>query len=277
MEEIQAGLRGVLRIFLAISVLSVFFVKALFIKFRLRHDIVARRRAFSANATAHSVLLTKVFNLQVTVKGTPHQESSFLYVGNHTGFVDIFALSSVMPAVFVTSQEMRETPFLGSICEMGGCVFVERRSRTRIMRELNVLKEALEEGHNVVLYPEATSTDGSKVLPFKKTLMMAAPQAGRPIQPGCVNFVDIGGEEFSFENRDNVCWYGDMTFVTAMWNMLTTSYIKLEIEFLEPIHVSEDADRSEVAALAHSAVSARFRPPRGFSSIDEAAAEKIIF
>ena len=270
MEEIQAGLRGVVRLILSTSVLSVFFVKAFVIKFRLRKDVAARRRAFSENATAHSAVLTKIFNLQVDVKGTPHQGSSFLYVGNHTGFVDIFALASVMPAVFVTSQEMRETPFLGAICEMGGCIFVERRSRVRIMKELEVLKSALEEGHNVVLYPEATSTDGSKVFPFKKTLMMAAPQAGRPIQPGCINFASIGGEDFSLDNRDNVCWYGDMSFVTAMWNMLTTPYIKIELEFLDPIHVSVDADRSEVAALAHTVVSALYRPPAMATAIDAA-------
>lgn len=247
-------------------------MKALFIKFRHRNDIVARRRAFSENASYHCGLMNKVFNVQITVKGTPHQGSSFLYVGNHTGFVDIFALASVMPAVFVTSQEMRETPFLGDICEMGGCVFVERRSRTQIMNELGVLKEALEQGHNVVLYPEATSTDGSKVYPFKKTLMMAGPHAGRPIQPGCVNYVDIGGEDFNLKSRDNVCWYGEMSFARAMLNLLNTPYIKMEIEYLEPIHVPPDADRSEVAARAHAAVSGRFRPPRTFASLEGAVA-----
>lgn len=272
MEEIQAGFRGILRTVLAVSVVTVFFVKAVFIKIRYRNDVVARRRAFSQNSSVHCGLMNKVFNLQVTVKGKPHQGSSFLYVGNHTGFVDIFALASVMPAVFVTSQEMRETPVLGDICEMAGCVFVERRSRTQIMNELGVLKEALEQGLNVVLYPEATSTDGSRVYPFKKTLMMAGPHAGRPIQPGCVNYVDIGGEDFNTKSRDNVCWYGDMSFVTAMVNLLTTPYIKVEIEYLEPITVAPTADRAEVAAMAHSAVSARFRPPRVFSPMDESVA-----
>lgn len=272
MEEIQAGFRGILRAPLAVGVVVVFFAKAIFIKIRHRNDVVARRRAFSHNSSTYCGLMNKVFNVQVSVKGKPHQGSSFLYVGNHTGFVDIFALSSVMPAVFVTSQEMRETPVLGDICEMAGCVFVERRSRTQIMNELGVLKEALEQGLNVVLYPEATSTDGSRVYPFKKTLMMAGPHAGRPIQPGCINYVDIGGEDFNTKSRDNVCWYGEMSFLRAMVNLLTTPYIKVEISFLEPIHVAADANRGEVAAIAHAAVAARFNPPRMFSPMDEAAA-----
>lgn len=272
MEALQVGFRGILRLLLAVSVVSVFFAKAILIKIRFRNDVAARRRAFSENSTIHCALMNKVFNIEVTVKGKPHTGSSFLYVGNHTGFVDIFALSSVMPAVFVTSQEMRETPVLGDICEMAGCVFVERRSRTQIMNEVGVLKEALEQGLNIVLYPEATSTDGSRVYPFKKTLMMAGPHAGRPIQPGCVNYLDIGGEDFNTKSRDNVCWYGDMSFGRAMINLLSTPYIKVEIEYLEPIVAGADANRSEIAARAHAAVSSRFRSPRLFSPMDEAVA-----
>lgn len=240
-------------------------MKAFFIKFRHRHDEVARRQAFIKNSSAHCAQMIRVFNVEVSVKGEPLSETNFLYVGNHMGFVDIFILASVMPALFITSQEMRETPLLGAICEMSGCIFVERRRRSQIMNELGALKAALEQGHNVVLYPEATSTNGEMVLPFKKTLMMAGPHAGRPIQPGCINYVEIGGEEFNLRSRDRVCWYGEMTFVEAMWNLLTTDSIKAELEFLEPIHESAEADRGVVANRAHSVVSARFRTPRGVS------------
>lgn len=189
------------------------------------------------------------------------------------GFVDIFVLASKIPAMFITSQEMRETPLLGSLCEMGGCLFVERRSRTKIVNELGTLKQALEQGFNIVLYPEATSTNGEAVLPFKKTLMTAGPQAQRPIQPACINFTEINGEEFSLDNRDAVCWYGDMTFVEAIWGSLTTSSIKAELEFLEPMYEAVDADRGEVAAKAHALVSAKFRPPRrGTAKVDETMA-----
>lgn len=273
MEALQVGLRGVLRVLLAVSVVCLFFLKAIFIKIRYRGDAVARRRAFSENASYYCGLMNKVFNVQITVKGKPHAESSFLYVGNHMGFVDIFVLASVMPAVFVTSQEMRETPVLGDICEMAGCVFVERRSRTKIMNELGVLKSALDEGLNVVLYPEATSTDGGRVYPFKKTLMMAGPQAGRPIQPGCINFSDIGGEDFNLRSRDSVCWYGEMSFLTAMLNLVNTSYIKVELEYLEPMHFAADADRTDVANSVHAVVSASFRPPRAVSPLREAAGQ----
>lgn len=262
METIQAGLRGVLRIFLALGLITAFLISAAIIKFRFRRDAIARRKAFMENSHIYSGRMARLLKIHTTIKGKPVQGTNFLYVGNHMGFVDIFALASTIPALFITSHEMRETPLLGTLCEMGGCIFVERRSRTKIVNELDSLKEALDQGFNVVLYPEATSTNGEAVLPFKKTLMMAGPRSRRPIQPGCINYLEINGEDFNLRSRDSVCWYGEMTFVEAAWRTLTASSIKTEIEFLEPIHEGENADRDVVAAKAHALVSSRFRPPR---------------
>ncbi len=102
---------------------------------------------------------------------------------------------------------MRETPLLGLLTELGGCIFVERRSRTKILDDLKSIVRPLQRGFKVVLYPEATSTNGEQVLPFKKALMMAAARAGVPIQPVVINFPEINGEPFSLKTRDYVCWY----------------------------------------------------------------------
>ncbi|RYZ83634.1 MAG: 1-acyl-sn-glycerol-3-phosphate acyltransferase, partial [Proteobacteria bacterium] len=157
MEEIQAGLRGVLRLFLAQFVVVGFLISATYIKIRYR-DPRAKKFAFAKNSQFYCGLMCRAFNVQVRVKGRPLADTNFLYVGNHTGFVDIFAVSSLIPALFITSQEMRETPGLGTLCEMAGCLFVERRRRSQIMNELGTIAEALREGHTIVLYPEATST-----------------------------------------------------------------------------------------------------------------------
>jgi 1-acyl-sn-glycerol-3-phosphate acyltransferase len=269
-EEIQAGFRGILRLIFAGLAIAAFFVTALFLKFKHRENHSVRRLAYAKNSQLYCGVMAKVFGVKIRVKGQPVQNSNFLYVGNHMGFVDIFVLASLFPALFITSQEMRETPFLGPICEMGGCVFVERRSRTKIINELKGLVDALKEGFNVVLYPEATSSNGEQVLPFKKTLMMSGPQAGRPIQPGCINFIEIDGEEFSLKNRDRVCWYGDMSFGQAMWGAMTAKSITAEVEFMEPIFVNPEADRSMVAERAYAVVKSRFNPAMPEKISDEA-------
>ena len=259
-EVIQVVLRGILRLIGAVFVVKAFLIHAFYLKLRHRRDRRLQREAYAKNIHFYCKLISRTFDLRIVVKGQPVNDSNFLYVGNHMGFVDIFVISSLIPALFITSQEMRETPVLGAICEMGGCIFVERRSRTRIMNELESLIEAMKEGFNVVLYPEATSSNGEQVLPFKKTLMMSAPHAGRPIQPGVVNYIEINGEEFSLKTRDHVCWYGDMTFVEAMWKSVTAKSITAEVEFLEPIYAEPHMDRGLLAERAYSAVKSKFRP-----------------
>lgn len=200
------------------------------------------------------------FNMKVKPIHLPSHDSGFLYVGNHMGFIDILALASLKPFLFVTSQEMRETPLLGLLCEMGGCLFVERRRRTNIKNELSEMTEALKRGYRLVIYPEATSHNGEVVLPFKRTLVTSAGHAGVPIVPGVFNFTRINQDGFTMKWRDYVCWYGDMTFADAMLRLLTLDSLEASIEFLPEVRVDEQVDRGQLADSLHNEIAKRFVP-----------------
>jgi 1-acyl-sn-glycerol-3-phosphate acyltransferase len=266
-EEIQAGLRGVVKFIRALGVVIAFLSHGIFLKWKHRQDRLAQRGAYAKNTQHYCQVMARVFGIKILVKGQPVAGTNFLYVGNHMGFVDIFTVSSLFPALFITSQEMRETPLLGVLCEMAGCIFVERRSRVRIKSELNVVADTLREGFNIVLYPEATSSDGEKLLPFKKTLMMSAAHAGLPIQPGVINFLEINGEKFSLKNRDRVCWHGNMSFAKVMWGGLSAKSITAEVEFLEPIYATPDMNRGVVADQAYQQVKSKYIPATGLAPI----------
>lgn len=259
MEKIQAQLRAGWRVLLFILAIPLFL--GISFTFFLDRDPISRRKKFVSNSSRFARGLLWLFNVRVELINPPRDEDIFLYVGNHMGFFDVLCLISVCPACFVTSREMQETPVLGTLTDMGGCIYVERRDRSNILRELNVIADTLKNGQRVVLYPEATSTNGEQVLPFKKTLIMAAGVAGVPLQPAVFNWKSIDGKPFSFKNRDWVCWYGDMGFVSAMWRHYQLKETVAEIEFLEPIFVKPEDDRSAVAAHAHAVISAKFRPP----------------
>src|SRR5690606_9294588 len=145
----------------------------------------------SHNVRAFSAFILRSFSMNMQVVNQPPLDEKSLIVSNHMGFIDILLLASQSPVLFVTSNEMRETPFLGLLTEMAGCIYVERRSRTKILDELQNIVKALKDGFRIVLYPEATSTNAEQVLPFKKTLIMAAAYAEIPIQPVVVNFISV--------------------------------------------------------------------------------------
>ncbi len=220
-----------------------------------------RLRQFSKNTQFFSRLLLRVFSLKLIVKNLPSIDKHCLVVSNHMGFVDILMLASTYPMIFVTSNEMRETPFLGLLTEMGGCIFVERRSRTKILEELQHIAGYLKKGYRVTLYPEAQATNGEQVLPFKKTLLMAAAEASVPIQPVVINFRSVNGQQgFPMQYRDSLCWYGDLPFVKSLWGAAKLKSVVGEVQFLETVEISQESDRTEVAEKLHSMISASFSP-----------------
>lgn len=204
-------------------------------------------------------------NFDVKVIGYDEERmksNNYLMVGNHMSYMDILVLAPHQPALFVTSVDMGEIPVLGHITKMAGCIFVERRNRTQIERDLGQMTEALKQGHNVMIYPEGTSSNGMQVLPFKKSLLMAAVEAERDIQPICLKYTEIDGEPFGPHNSDKICWYGDMTFGPHFLSLMKTKSVKAELHFLEPIEVTKESTRHELAEKAYRAISDEYMKGR---------------
>ncbi len=261
MESFTSTLRGLIKAVFFLFFLITYVISALFIAATTR-DRNKRRRKFSANASRYCGLIArKALGIKLNVINKPAaKHAGSLLVANHMGFVDILLLAGIEPMSFITSNEMRETPLLGPITELAGCFYVERRSRTKILSEMKRLAESLKDGLNIVLYPEATSTNGERVLPFKRTLMMAASEAGVPVQPVVINFRSINGEPFNTKWRDAVCWYGDATFVEYFWKTLRLKSVEAEIEYLEILHAKPEDERGALSDKAHAMISAKFVP-----------------
>lgn len=223
-------------------------------------DPIERKRQFSHLANWITDLCCKTFGVRLTVVNAPSKNTTGLVVGNHLGFIDILASGALRPMLYVTSLEMRQTPLLGLLTEMAGCIYVERRSRMGIQQELEQIIDSLKQGFSVCLYPEAASHNGEHVLPFKRTLLTSAAFAGMPILPYVFNFTSIEGEKFTLKNRDHVCWYGDNSFVIAMFRALSLKYVDVEIKFLEPFYSTPEMDRAEVANKLHEIISKEFIP-----------------
>jgi lyso-ornithine lipid O-acyltransferase len=111
------------------------------------------------------------------------------------------------------------------------------------------------------LYPEGTSTNGERVTQFKKSLLMSAVTAQKNILPICIKYIEIDGEPLSLENRDRVCWYGDIPFGSHAAQMMKTKHLKVELQFLDVIKVTPESTRHELADKAQAAIAAAYGNP----------------
>lgn len=252
---LAATIKGILFVVLIIFYLATSSIWKIFIP-----KLAVRRHFYVRTVSFYAKLMLFFANIRVRSAGMPPREQHHLIVANHVGMLDILIIASQRPSLFVTSVDLRETPGLGLLTEMGGCMYVERRSRSNITNEIQEIREALKQGFNVVIFPEATSTNGEKVIPFKKTLLTAAAGTQVPILPVCLNYRTVNGEPMSHKWRDHVFWYGDLPFPTSLWRHFSLLSLRAELDFLQPILCHTEEDRRVVAQQAYEAISSRYTP-----------------
>ncbi len=182
----------------------------------------------------------------------------YLIVSNHLSYLDVLIISTFFPTCFVTSNEMKETPFLGQLCLLGGCLFVERRKRSGITGEVAQITHALKSGLNVVIFPEAKSTNGEVVLNFRRPLFQSAINAGVNVLPICLNYRTIDGEKVTIKNRDHVFWYGDMTFMKHALTLFSHKRIIVDLTVMEVLSTEVYAEKNALADKSYEVVNSEF-------------------
>ncbi|HET7873744.1 MAG TPA: lysophospholipid acyltransferase family protein [Terriglobales bacterium] len=171
-----------------------------------------------------SARLLRWFNVALTVEGTP--PSAGLIVSNHVSYLDILAFSAAAPCAFVSKKEIRSWPGVGWAASMAGCVFIdrERRSATRAIQPQ--MHAALSGGSRLVLFPEGTSSDGTRLLPFRSSLLQPAVADGAPITAAYVHYaIDDGNPALM------VSYWGDMTLLGHALKMFAKNGVRATLRF----------------------------------------------
>lgn len=144
-----------------------------------------------------------------------------VYISNHSSWVDVPVLGGVLDGCFVAKGEIADWPVAGTVAKLGRTVFVTRQRGTT-GRERDMMRLRLAAGDNLILFPEGTSSDGSRVLPFR-TAFFAVTAAGDDVaplvQPVSVVYDRLGGLPIGRATRPLFAWFGDMDIATHFWRL----------------------------------------------------------
>lgn len=168
----------------------------------------------------------RILGLRLTMIGRMPQRG--LLICNHLGYLDIIALSSIQPCVFVAKREVAGWPVFGWLARAAGTIFVDRNHRCQAGAVISRIKAAVGSGLLVVLFPEGTSSDGATVLPFKSSLLEPAVQLDDPITAGAIEYSLREGSV-----ADEVCYWRDMTLVPHLANLFAKPAIDARIAFAD--------------------------------------------
>jgi len=174
-------------------------------------------------------------------------------VANHSSWLDIFALNACQRVYFVAKAEVAGWPGIGWLARATGTVFIRRDPREAVVQKA-IFEARLRAGHHLLFFPEGTSTDGRRVLPFKTTLFSAFfnESLGREmrIQPVSVIYRAPDGEDPRFYG-----WFANMALAPHLMQVLAQwRQGEIEVVFHGPVRVTDFDSRKALAAACEAAV-----------------------
>ena len=194
-------------------------------------------------------IVLRCLGIGLAVEGRPMTGEGPV-VANHTAWIDVLALNAAARAVFVSRAEVAGWPGVGLLARATGTVFLDRR-RSAAAKGAALLRARLGRGERLVFFPEATTSDGRRVLPFRAPLFSAfLGVPGARVQPVAVEWRAPPGRRADFYG-----WWGDMDFSAHVLMILAVPRQgAVRIRYGDPIPVGED--RKALAAEAERAVRA---------------------
>jgi 1-acyl-sn-glycerol-3-phosphate acyltransferase len=195
-----------------------------------------------------------IMGITLLVRG-PRLKVHGAVVANHGSWIDIFALNARKNVYFVSKSEVASWPGIGWLARATGTLFIRRDPR-ETKNQVAVFEERLNHGHRLLFFPEGTSSDSIRVLPFKPTLF-AAFFSDRLIHAMHIQPVTV--IYHAPENRDSrfYGWWGDMSFGGHLVTVLAQRRQgKVELVYHAPVRVDDFANRKSLASYLESQVRA---------------------
>jgi 1-acyl-sn-glycerol-3-phosphate acyltransferase len=207
---------------------------------------------------AYHRMVCVILGIKVRVHGKRSDVTPTLFVCNHVSYLDIKVIGSLVPGSFVAKAEVATWPFFSTLARAQRTIFVERvpgkatASRDEMIRRLDT-------GDNLMLFPEGTSSDGTRVLPFRSALFGVAQlrRDDKPIrvQPVAIAYTRLDGIPLGRYWRPLFAWFGDLDLVPHVWQMVCLGETEAVVTFFDPVDIDRFGNRKKLAEYCFRQVS----------------------
>jgi 1-acyl-sn-glycerol-3-phosphate acyltransferase len=192
-----------------------------------------------------------ILGIKVKVNGRMVRKRPTLFVVNHVSYLDIEVLGGLIPGSFVAKKEVATWPFFSILAKLQRSVFIDRRM-TATKEGQEQMFRRLSQYDNLILFPEGTSGDGTRVLPFRSALFAVAQVKNREgklitVQPVSLSYTRLDGIPLGRHWRPFYTWFGDMEMAPHLWQMAGLGEVEVLVNFHEPVSLADFADRKALA------------------------------
>ncbi len=206
----------------------------------------------------HGICL-RVLGIHIERRGTLSAARPTLFVSNHSSYLDITVLGALIPGCFVAKTEVARWPIFGLLAKLQRTVFVDRR-RNSTQQQRDSIAGRLAAGDNLILFPEGTSNDGNRTLPFRSALLSVAEPAHNGshaplvVQPVSIAYTLLTGMPIGHSLRPLVAWYGDMGLADHLWQFLRLGNLTVVVRLHDPVTIDQFGSRKALTDYCYGAV-----------------------
>jgi 1-acyl-sn-glycerol-3-phosphate acyltransferase len=197
-----------------------------------------------------SAKLLRLIGITLHVQGAPRPGAK-LVVSNHVSWLDIAAIHAVIPeAHFVSKADVKRWPLIGKLVAGAGTLFIEREKKRDALRVVHQMAAALQAGDTVAVFPEGTTGDGRRLLPFHANLLHAAVTTATPVQPVVLRFFDAQHVVSPLAE-----FLGETTLAQSAWRFVCARGLNVEVKVLTAQGTAH-ADRRALAEHLRETIAA---------------------
>ena len=194
-------------------------------------------------------LCRRIFGIKIKICGKVADNFPVLFISNHASYLDILILGSLFKTSFVAKKEIAKWPLFGILAKLQNTIFIDRRISSLKKQENEILKH-LNKKKNLVIFPEGTSSDGNKVLPFKSSLFNIFEDnldSQIFVQTITIVYKKINGLSLNRTDRKDITWHSNMDFVPNIINVLKKFSIEVEVIFNKEFIPNKKWNRKKIA------------------------------
>ena len=196
-------------------------------------------------------IAARLIGLKIRVSGQALAKGPRLFLSNHSSWLDIIALGSVMPLSFVARADVADWPVFGLFAKLQRTVFVDRTRKMATKQARDTLAGRLQQNEAIVLFAEGTTSDGNRVLEFRSALIGAVAQVDPAhavlLQPASIGYTRIQGIPMGRQHRPLVAWYGDLDFTPHFKEFVRRGVVDVTVTFGTAVPYDRNTDRKSAA------------------------------
>lgn len=125
--------------------------------------------------------------VRVEVRGADNisRGRSYVFVANHQGAYDIFAIYGYLGHNFrwMMKKSLEKIPLVGYSCRVSGHIYVDNRTPGAIRQTMETAEKRLAGGMSVVVFPEGSRTPDGRLKRFKRGAYILAEEFNLPVVP----------------------------------------------------------------------------------------------